>query len=343
MNIDLIKVSLLAITEDYKSRGYFPSATVSMTDNEKTLFTFSVGEAENDSLYDLASVSKICTSTMILLAIDEKRLTLDTLLLSLLPELKQGEGLAERLKDVTVFRLLTHTAGLPDWYPFYADGRDFVTALSAACKGTHVEGVVYSDLGFMLLGRVLERLYEKPLQTVLAERLAQPCRLEHLGYLPDAKLPIVPSSFGNPIEEEMCRARGLPFSGFRPHTPIRGEVNDGNTHYYLNGVSGHAGVFAPAEALNGLIRLYLNTRSPLLLSALREQAPTRGLGFQVNDMYPMGCGHTGFTGTALYVCHAKSMGVTALTNRLYYKDPNPRATNDFRRALFKAAIGLYRS
>lgn len=343
MNTDLLKVDLIAITEDFKSRGYFPSATVSVTDKDRTLFTFSLGEAQNDSLYDLASVSKICTSTMILLAIEEKRLSLDTPLLSVLPEFENGEGLHERLKDVTVFRLLTHTAGLPDWYPFYADGRDFVTALSAACKGTHVEGVVYSDLGFMLLGRVLERLYGQPLQAVLQEKLAEPYHLKHLTYLPDAALPIMPSSYGNPIEEEMCAARGLSFAGFRPHTPIRGQVNDGNTHYYLNGVSGHAGVFAPAEALNGLIRLYLNTHSPLLIDAMREHAPTRGLGFQVNDMYPMGCGHTGFTGTAFYIGSLRGIGCTALTNRLCYTEPTPRMTNDFRRALFKATADFFGS
>lgn len=341
MNADLLKTTLAAITEDFSHKGYFPSATVSVTDKEKTLFTFSVGEAKNNSLFDLASVSKICTSTMVLLAIDESRLSLDTPLLSVLPELNEGEGFTERLSGVTVFRLLTHTAGLPDWYPLYADGRDFVTALAAACKNTQVEGMVYSDLGFILLGKVLERLYSRPLDALLAQRLAQPYGLEHMTYLPDASLPIVPSSFGNPIEEEMCRTLGLSFAGFRPHTPVRGAVNDGNAHYYLKGVSGHAGVFAPAEALNGLIRLYLNTESPLFIDAMREHAPTRGLGLQVNDMYPMGCGHTGFTGTAIYICRQKGIGCTALTNRLYYQEPNPRMTSDFRRALFKAAADFF--
>lgn len=336
MNIDQLKTELLCLTEDFRQKGYFPSATVSVTDPKETLLTFSVGEATSDSLFDLASVTKICTSTMMLLAIDEKRLSLDTPLLSVLPELSRGEGLKERLKDITMFRLLTHTAGLPDWYPFYADGRDFTTALAAACKGTHVEGMVYSDLGFILLGKVLERLYEQKLDSLLKTRLSVPYRLAHLGYLPDDALPIVPSSFGNPIEEEMCKTRGFSFAGFRPHTPVRGAVNDGNAYYYLKGVSGHAGVFAPAEGLNGLIRLYLNTSSPLLIDAMREHAPTRGLGFQVNNMYPKGCGHTGFTGTALYICREKGIGCTALTNRLFYEQPNPHATNDFRRALFKA-------
>lgn len=341
MNTDLLRLSLLAVTEDFRARGYFPSATVSVTDAQHTLLTFSVGDAKTDSLFDLASVSKICTATMVLLAIHEGRLAPDTRLVSVLPELGEGEGLSERLRDVTIARLLTHTAGLPDWYPFYADGRDFVTALAAAAKGTHVEGMVYSDLGFMLLGKVLEKLYALPLDEVLQQRLAGPYRLQHLGYLPDQTLPIVPSSYGNPIEEEMCKARGLSFTGFRPHTPVLGEVNDGNTYYYFHGVSGHAGVFAPAEAMNGLMRLYLTTALPILKDAMREQAPTRGLGFQVNDMYPLGCGHTGFTGTSIYICRKKGFGLTALTNRLFYETGNPNATNDFRRALHRAAFDLF--
>lgn len=336
MNAAALERRLTAVAADYRAKGYFPSCTVAVTGREGTLCAFSLGDARPGSLFDLASVTKVCTSTLMLLAIEEGRARLDTPLTAVLTFPAADKALARRLENVTVFRLLTHTAGLIDWYPFYADGRDFATALSAALRGARVEGMVYSDLGFILLGKMLEKLYASPLDALVRDRLCAPYGLDGLQYLPDPAQDIVPSSFGNPIEEAMCRERGMAFDAFRPHTPLRGEVNDGNAHYYLHGVSGHAGLFAPAEALCGLIRLYLNTASPLLQSALREQAPTRGLGFQVNDLYPHGAGHTGFTGTALYICREKGVGCASLTNRLFYPHPNPNATHDFRRALHGA-------
>ena len=100
-----------------------------------------------------------------------------------------------------------------------------------------------------------------------------------------------------------------------------------------NGVSGHAGIFADAAAYEALLLLYLNTTSPLLISSLEEHAPTRGLGWQKSDLYPFGCGHTGFTGTSVYLSKEKNIGCVLLTNRLFYPDRNTHLTHDARRAL----------
>ena len=333
------------ITERYRAAGYFPSACVRVFNKRETLACACVGEAREDSLFDAASLTKIATSLQILRLISNGVLSLDEEILSALPGLREDAFLRKRLAGVTLRRLLTHTSSLPDWYPFYTlENRDFFTGLSYVLSHTEgTEGMVYSDLNFMLLGKVLEQARRKPLEKCLREDLVLPLGLGNMTYLPDQCLPIVPSSYGNPIEERMCRERNLAFASFRPVSrPVRGEVNDGNAHYYFGGVSGHAGIFADAAAWERLCRFCMNSGDPLIIAAQKEQpvAPGRGLGFQTGMSYPHGCGHTGFTGTGIYFSSSHDVGVVSLTNRLFYPKENPNATWEFRRALHEAVFAL---
>ena len=333
------------ITERYRAAGYFPSACVRVFNRKETLAVACVGEAREDSLFDAASLTKIATTLQILRLISDGALTLDEEILDALPSLRDDAFLRERLSSVTLRRMLTHTSSLPAWYPFYTlKDHDFIRGLSYALAHTEgTEGMVYSDLNFMLLGKVLERIQKKPLERCLREDLVEPLGLGNMSYLPDASLSIVPSCYGNPIEENMCKERGLFFSSFRPtDRPVRGDVNDGNAHYYFGGVSGHAGVFADAAAWERLCRFCMNSDDPLVQEAQREQsgAPGRGLGFQTGTSYPHGCGHTGFTGTGIYFSTDYDIGVISLANRLYYPEENPNATWEFRRALHEATFAL---
>jgi CubicO group peptidase (beta-lactamase class C family) len=198
--------------------------------------------------------------------------------------------------------------------------------------------MVYSDLNFMLLGKVLEALYGMPLEECLMRNLTEPLGLEKMAYHPPSSWDIAPSGFGNPVEEEMCAERGIAFSRWRPHEPIRGEVNDGNAHYFFKGVSGHAGVFADAPACEKFCRFFLETDLPLFVESQEEQAPGRGLGWQTGELYPEGCGHTGFTGTSFYISRKRNIGVAALTNRLFFPGPNPNPINEFRKSLHYAVL-----
>ena len=268
-----------------------------------------------------------------------------TALSDVLPALRNDPYLAERLKGITLYHLLTHTSTLAAWYPFYSRwGEDFFTVLKYALQHTEpTRGMVYSDLNFMLLGKLIERIQGKPLEACLREDLVEPLGLGNMTYLPDPKTPIVPSCFGNPIETRMCAERGIAFKDFRPlGKPVRGEANDGNCHYYFNGVSGHAGIFADALAYERLCRYYMTAAVPLLIEAQREQtgAPGRGIGFQTGISYPHGCGHTGFTGTGIYFSREYDIGVVSFTNRLFYPQENENATWEFRRALHEAAFAL---
>ena len=333
------------ITERYRAAGYFPSACVRVFNRKETLAVACVGDAKEDSLFDAASLTKIATTLQILRLISGGALALDEEILDALPPLRDDAFLCKRLSGVTLRRMLTHTSSLPAWYPFYIlKERDFISGLSYALAHTEgTVGMVYSDLNFMLLGKVLEQVRKKPLARCLQEDLAQPLGLGNMTYLPDPSLPIVPSCYGNPIEENMCKERGLAFSSFRPaEKPVRGDVNDGNAHYYFDGVSGHAGIFAAAAAWERLCQFCMNSDDPLIQEAQREQpgAPGRGLGFQTGTSYPHGCGHTGFTGTGIYFSTEYDVGVVSLTNRLFYPKENPNATWEFRRALHEAVFAL---
>lgn len=332
------------VTERYRKAGYFPTASVRVFDREKTLAAVQVGDAREDSVFDAASLTKIATTTQVLLLIDEGRLTLDTPVEDILDEIKSDAFLHARLKDVTIRRLLTHTSSIVDWYPFYCQrGDDFFTVLrSALLKNAPIRGMVYSDLNYMLLGKMLERIHHMPLAECLQKNLVQPLQLGMMTYKPSRSLDVIPSSYGNSVEMDMCRERGIQFNHFRPlDKPVQYETNDGNAHYYFNEVAGHAGIFASPEAYERLCRFYMTTDRPIFSEAQQEQpnAPTRGLGFQLGPMYPYGCGHTGFTGTCIWFSREKNLGAVAFTNRLFYLGyHNPNATADYRRALHETVL-----
>ncbi len=336
---------ILDLTNRYREAGYFPSACIRVFDREGTLASVCVGEAREDSLFDAASLTKIATTLQVLQLIREGKITLQTPLEEAFPEIGASAYLRERLAGVTLYRLMTHTSGIVDWYPFYSRrGEDFWTVLEYALRHTErTEGMVYSDLNYMLLGKLIERIREKPLDRCLQEDLVAPLGLGSMMYRPGKERHIVPSSYGNPIEEEMCRERGIGFDGFRDRNqPLIGETNDGNCHYYFQDVCGLAGIFADAEAWERLCRRCMTSEDPLIAEAAREQptAPGRGIGFQTGASYPHGCGHTGFTGTGIYFSREYGVGAVSMTNRLFYRERNQQATGDFRRCLHEITLAL---
>ena len=340
-----LQQALQDVVERYHAAGYFPDAAVRVFDREKTLAVCCAGSAKADDLFDVASLTKIATATQIFHLIQREKIRLEDEIGAYFPEISDDGYLSRRFAGVTVYRLLTHTSTLAAWYPFYSRlGEEFFSVLQYALKHTQpTEGVVYSDLNFMLLGKLLEKIQEKPLARCLREDLAEPLRLGKMTYHPAAEESVIPSCYGNPIEERMCAERGISFDGFRPQgVPVRGTVNDGNSHYYFGDEAGHAGIFATAEAYERLCRYYMNTQDELLQSAQREQkaAPGRGMGFQTGMTYPHGCGHTGFTGTAIFFSRAYNVGVVSFTNRLYFPQGNGHDLSEFRRALHEAMFAL---
>ena len=334
------------LLERYSQAGYFPSASVQVFTSTDTLASACCGDATEDSLFDVASVTKIATTTGILKLIDEGLLHLEDEISHVLDEIASDPWLSERFARITVRKLLTHTSTLPAWYPFYAwQGEDFWIVLKSALHNQMPStGVVYSDLNFILLGKIIERLRGMPLKKCLSLYVTEPLGIQYdLLYQPSMSRNIVPSSYDNAIEERMCKDRGIVFSHWRPRNiPVKGTVNDGNCHYYFGNVSGHAGVFSTAAAYVRLCQAYMNTEKQVFLDAQKEQpdSPDRGLGFETGTLYPHGCGHRGFTGTSIYFSREYNIGAVALTNRLFYTHPSEQNTNDFRRALHEAVFAL---
>jgi len=284
---------------------------------------------------------------MVLKLIGEGKLSLDQNLDTLFQTEALGPVTKERFKAITLKQLLTHSSGLPAWFPFYAQEGSFWAVLEVALNRHPAEkGMVYSDLGFMLLGEAIRAV----------SRLTLPQSLDLLNgelgtsfeYNPKNPAACVETERGNSAEVEMCLKEGLSFEYFRNReTHIRGEVHDGNAFYFWHGVAGHAGVFGNAADLLTLGELYLNmgkaNGKQLIPSSLVEKSTIdygsgRGLIWVLSDIFIAGFGHTGFTGTSLYLCRETGCAAAILTNRVFIEPaPDLRAfRTEAHRLVYKA-------
>jgi CubicO group peptidase (beta-lactamase class C family) len=272
------------------------------------------------TLWDLASLTKVVgvTSAMMLL-VESRRVDLDAPVQRYVPEF------SGRWKDaVTIRHLLTHSSGLPAWRPLYkeAEGPAAAMALAIATPLDTMPGIrmVYSDLGAIILGEVVMRVSGQPLERFLRERVFTPLGMRETTYLPAETLrPRIA-----PTEVDPWRQRHL-----------RGEVHDENA-FALGGVSGHAGLFSTAQDLVRLARMYLGGGmleghrflSPATIAQFTTvQDPAlshRALGWETPNgtnsaghlMSARAFGHTGFTGTSIWIDRDRGVFVLLLSNRV---------------------------
>ena len=188
---------------------------------------------------------------------------------------------------------------------------------------------------------VTDSLRMPTLREALKQYVKEPLGISEMFYGPMEPSLCVPSSYGNPIEERMCAERQITFNGWRDKSlPVCGECNDGNAHYYWHGASGHAGIFATAGALQKLCQFYMTTEKPAFLEAMNTSIFERGLGFDRSNVFPDGCGHSGFTGTSIWFSREHHIGAVILTNKFYRIEGEPPGnSNEFRRAVHYALIG----
>ncbi|NLG69815.1 MAG: serine hydrolase [Firmicutes bacterium] len=316
-----------------------------------------------DTFFDLASVTKVAATTLALAAlVDDAGLSLEDALQRFLPE-TAGTWLGQ----VELERLLTHRSGLPDWLPFYllvdldrppeARRREAVRLIARLAAATDPGPPdVYSDLNFILLGQVVERVAGEALDAFVARRLYRPLGLSTVGYQPPAawRGRIAATSIGNPFEVEMCRSRRFPLplrrrpedvAELREPRVLVGRPNDGNCRLALGGVSGHAGLFADALSLVTLGRMVLDEGTaggtmPLLRPETVRRFTRDGLGWRRLPWSPVdgAYGHTGFTGTLLHIDPAHRMVVAVLTNRVH--GPLPYVpSHAFLRPILQAVYG----
>lgn len=345
-----------SIIKKYMVAGYFPGAVCKVSVRGEMIYEKSFGygslepvlvPANEKMVFDAASLTKIVTSTVALMLITDNKMKLEDPVLNYFAEAADYPALAERLKDVTVKNLLTHSSGLIDWYPFYSEKGDFLQVLNEITGRTEkVKGVLYSDLNFMLLGEMIKRITGMGLDEALEQYIRIPLGIDNMNYCPKDKLNIACTEFGNRIEKSMCKDRNISFDGWRTENlPICGEVNDGNAFYYFGGMSGHAGIFSDADGFTNICQLYLTggewkskrlIEERLVKEAMKEQKDGRGLGWQISEIFPQGCGHSGFTGTSLWLCPEMDIAAVTLTNRLHTRQP--RNLQPFRQELHEAIL-----
>lgn len=286
--------------------------------------------------FDLGSVTKIVGTTLCLLALaDTGRLRTSDRLGTLLP---QFAGTA--VSSATVGELLSHRAGLWEWWPTYTVADDPLhLASSLPLRYPPRSARHYSDLGFMLLGAIVETVAGKPLPIAVQELVIEPLGLTHTRFgEPATGTQVAATSRGDEIEFRMV-ATGVPypvtastadFPGWRTQV-LAGEVNDGNAFHSFGGAAGHAGLFSTVpDLLTVGHRLLTSLRGdgPFGTGNLAEfltvgPDPAQALGFrrwQVAGPDARGIdvfGHTGFPGTAIGIVPELDCALALATNRLH--------------------------
>jgi CubicO group peptidase (beta-lactamase class C family) len=341
------------------TRGAYPGATVVVGRSDRILYAAAYGRvtwsrraphpSARSSIWDLASLTKVVgTASAAARLVDRDSLDLDAPVSRYLPRFAGGD------KDrVTVRMLLDHTSGLPPFLPLYrmAKSRDEALDLLYAepLRRTPGDSAAYSDLNAMLLGLVLEQATGLPLDSVVAREVTRPLGMRETMYHPPERL----------------RPRIVP-SGIFHGAEVRGEVNDLNA-VTLGGVSGHAGLFATGPDLARFAQAWLRMgRLPASRASTRTRhakpaqwwidsatvrrflapnpsAGSRLLGWDTRDtlraveteessvfgslLSPAAFGHTGWTGTLLWVDPARDLFLVFLTNRSF--DPRTKKRNSF--------------
>ncbi len=297
--------------------------------------------------FDLASLTKpLATAPLALLLEEEGALELTAPTGEYLPELAHTP-LGER----PLIALAQHAAGLAAWRPLYLQARSreaYVAAIAALPAATAPGGVLYSDLGYILLGIVLERATGRGLDQLFRERIAVPLGLARTAFATRDRFDdAAATEQGNAHERTMAGAAGERHP-WRTHL-LRGEVHDANA-YMLGGAAGHAGLFGPIDEVARLAGEILSpTRlrlSPEARRRLLDAGPggrtvgwvTAGHSAAARGILPDDApGHTGFTGTSVWLDPARTTVSVLLTNRVHPRVP-PASFHVVRRAFHRLAL-----
>jgi len=321
-----------AIVQSGITKGVYPGAVVVVGRVDRVLLARGYGRFtwKSDSpvpdpdrtLWDIASLTKVVsTASSIMVLVDEGRLDLDAPVAQYLPRF-QGD----RKDQVTVRMLLNHTSGMRSYVQFFklAEDRDeaidllYLEPLQRA-PGTKA---VYSDLNAMLLGLVVEEISREPLDQFALREVFLPVSMDNTRY-------VLPRS---------QRELAAPTGRWRGH-PVGGVVNDQNA-VILGGVAGHAGVFSTGSDLARYARWWLKRGygatgpvvGPATMEEFLSRTPSSGsrlLGWDTRDteypppsvfgelLSPSAYGHTGWTGTELWIDPERDLFLVFLTNRSY--------------------------
>jgi uncharacterized protein YbbC (DUF1343 family)/CubicO group peptidase (beta-lactamase class C family) len=337
----------LAVQEGV-SKGQLPGAVVLVARSGRVVWRKAFGSRavepareamSTDTIFDVASLTKVvATATSIMILVEQGKVRLSDPVSNYIPELK-GEG-RDRM---TIEHLLTHRSGYaPDFdlkERWMGSGEAIKRLIKEPLRNPPGTRFIYSDIGYIALGEVVHRVSGLTLDKFAGRNVFVPLGMRDTGFRP----PVKQVSRIAPTEKRRGQMSYLGDSGENAGAEgdhwLRGEVHD-PTSYRMNGVAGHAGLFSTADDLAVYCQMILNGgqyRGVRILGSLTvaemvrprlvtEAGWTRGLGWDVNtsfstnrgDLFPLGSfGHTGFTGTSIWIDPATRMFVVFLSNRVH--------------------------
>ena len=362
-----------------------PGAVIQIKKDGKVLYTHAYGDAQKfnykhellpvpdkmttGTLFDLASLTKVVgTTTSIMLLVDRGQIKIDDPVSKYVPAFGTPDKAA-----ITIRHLLTHTAGIYEWYPLFyrASNKQETFKLIGELPLHFPVGAErkYSDLGFTVLGEIVEIVSGMSLDKFEEQNIFTPLGMKNTLFNPlksGRNFKIAATSLGNPYETRMVHdpSMGFQFKEINPdqwngwrHYVLKGEANDGNAWYAGHGVAGAAGLFSTVEDLQKLVDMLMNKgwvgdkqfiSENTINAFLTKDKFNNGLGWMMDPLNsfmkngPAGTfGHTGFTGTSISVVPSQGLSIILLINRQQmglqangeYYNPNP-----IRAAVFKAAM-----
>ena len=347
--------------------GDFPSVVYLVAEHGSPVFVDALGNsviepqriaATLDTIYDLASLTKpLVTGLLCARRFEAGGLALESSVAQFLPEFDRSDK-----KAITIRQLLTHTSGLPAWRPLYLLATGGPDGTLSAIANLNLEyqpeaRVVYSDLGFIVLGLLLEKLTGQRLIELARGEIFQPLDLKRTFFNPEIAMQtgIAACETGNAYEREMSRdSDGGNYKNWRQEI-IWGQVHDGNA-YFLGGAAGHAGLFSTAQETLALANQFVAGETKLLqpatcqlfrenLTAGLEEA--RSFGWQLAetkdsaagpDLPRDSFGHSGFTGTSCWNDPQHERVFILLTNRTHARALPFTNINSVRRQFHSMAV-----
>lgn len=322
--------SALSVLASGVARRAFPGAAFAVSRHGNIVLQGAIGrftydESSEDvtlsTVFDLASVTKVvATTAMAMLLYDRGQLNLKQRVVDVLPEFMADDA---RREQITIEMLLAHSSGLPAYERLFERAHSRQELMNLAFKvplvagpGTHAE---YSDIGFILLGEILDRLAREPLDSFCGREVFAPLRMKSTCFCPAER-----------FRKQIPPTRDD--QEFR-HRVIQGEVHDENASV-MGGVSGHAGAFGNTADLMAFSAAMLSHRAGLFqketiaLFTRRQSSPagsSRALGWDTpsppsqsgKHFSPSSFGHLGYTGTSLWIDGERQVAIALLTNRTW--------------------------
>ena len=331
LNIDLNESFNIIYTAI--SDSIFPGAQLFVSKGDKILINKSFGNhtyekdskiITNESIYDVASLTKVLSTTPVAMKLIQKKLlSLDFYLSDFYPEFNSGNK-----KEVTIRHLLTHSSGLPAYVEYYKINSidpelDIINDIvNLDLEYIPDEKMVYSDLGMILLYDIIKKVSNSDLDKLSNKYFYKPFNMTNTYFNPINDDIVVPTEYDKHYRMKL----------------IKGEVHDENA-YILNGVSGHAGLFSNSTDIGTFSKFFLNegvllgrrylkkdlirtftskTKNPVNSDrALGWDTPS-DRGSSAGDYFSIGSyGHLGFTGTSLWIDPNEEIIIVFLTNRVY--------------------------